>query len=59
MNMRNFMFWILAGFLMAWIGAVAFETRRCRGSGGQFSILGWRCVMMKPSIMLRRDLERT
>lgn len=59
MTLRSIVLWGMASVLLAWIGMVAFETRRCQTSGGQFAILGWRCVLAKPSIILRRDLERT
>ncbi len=59
MTSRNLALWILAGVMLIWIAIVAWQTRRCQSAGGQFTIVGWRCVTSKPSIILRRDLERT
>lgn len=59
MTPRSLALWVLAGMLLVWLGAVAWQTRQCHAAGGQFAILGWRCMMAKPSIILRRDLERT
>ncbi|MEQ1713544.1 MAG: hypothetical protein ABL908_19395 [Hyphomicrobium sp.] len=59
MTPRNFALWVLAGVLLVWLGAVAWQTRRCHMAGGQFAVVGWRCLMPKPSIILRRELERT
>lgn len=59
MTSRNLALWILAGVMLVWIAVVAWQTRRCQTVGGQFTIVGWRCVMPKPSIILRRELERT
>ena len=59
MTPRNLALWALAGMLLVWLGAVAWQTRLCQAAGGQFAVVGWRCLMPKPSIILRRDLERT
>lgn len=59
MTPRNVAMWVLAGAMLLWLGAVAWQTRHCQATGGQFAILGWRCVMPKPSVILRRELERT
>lgn len=59
MTPRSLMMWTLAGAMLAWIGAVTLETSHCRTTGGQFAIVGWRCVMPRPSVILRRELERT
>ena len=58
MTPRNLMLWTLAGAMLLWLATVAWQTRSCSASAGQFSILGWRCVMPKPSVILRRELER-
>mgnify|MGYP006883225197 CR=1 FL=1 len=59
MRLRNAVLWATAALILAWLAAVTWQTRVCRGTGGQFTILGWRCLMPKPSIILRRDLERS
>lgn len=58
MTTRNLVMWLLAAAMLAWIGAVTWQTKRCRANGGQFVILGWRCVVAPPSVILRRDLQR-
>jgi hypothetical protein len=58
MSSRNIVLWTLAAMLLIWLAAVAWNARACGVGGGQFSILGWRCVMPKPSVILRRELER-
>lgn len=59
MTPRTLLMWLAAGAMLLWLALVTWHTRHCQRSGGQFAILGWRCVMPKPSIILRRDLERT
>lgn len=59
MTSRNIALWMLACLLLVWIAVVGWQTRRCHDAGGQFTILGWRCALPKPSIILRRELERT
>lgn len=59
MTRRNALLWSAAAALLVWLGVVSWQTRRCQQAGGSFAIVGWRCIMPKPSIILRRDLERT
>ena len=58
MRARNLVLWLLAAVMLMWIGAVTVQNMRCQSNGGQFAILGWRCVMARPAVILRRDLER-
>lgn len=58
MTLRNLLLWLLAAAVLGWLALVTAQTRSCAATGGQFSILGWRCVLPKPSVILRRDLER-
>lgn len=58
MTPRNLALWGLAGVMLVWIAVVALHTRQCQTAAGQFSIAGWRCVVPKPSIILRREIDR-
>mgnify|MGYP000070613519 CR=1 FL=1 len=59
MTPRNLAMWSLAVVMLGWMTIVAWQSRRCQTTGGQFTIVGWRCVTPKPSIILRREIERT
>lgn len=59
MTPRNLALWMLAAVLLLWIAVVSWQTQRCHTEDAQFSILGWRCIIAKPSVILRRELERT
>lgn len=58
MTPRNLALWLLAAGMLAWIAVVAWQTRQCQSTAGHFAIVGWRCVLPKPSVILRREIDR-